>query len=91
MRTPRVIAYDVSDDGARLRVEALVARYGRRVQYSVFEGRLSEAEVTELLAAAAPLLAPASDSLRVYALAGDAPRAAGRAGPDDASATDLFA
>jgi CRISPR-associated protein Cas2 len=64
----RIIAYDVSCDRRRARLERLVSQWATRVQYSVFEGRLSDPEVAALLRRAKALLEPATDSLRVYRL-----------------------
>ena len=45
----QLIVYDVEDDRARGRVATLLEGYGRRVQKSVFECRLGEREVKELV------------------------------------------
>lgn len=39
-----VIAYDISDDRRRDQMADLLGRYGRRVQWSVFECHLDETE-----------------------------------------------
>jgi CRISPR-associated protein Cas2 len=44
-----VIVYDVPEDGLRLQVADLLEGYGSRVQKSVFECELEEAEAEELL------------------------------------------
>lgn len=62
----RVISYDVASDRRRRRMEKAVLRYAVRVQYSVFEGWLTDRELQLLLDRAARLLDPATDSLRVY-------------------------
>lgn len=63
-----VIAYDIADDCARLRVDQHLQGWGDRVQYSVFEAYLTAAEARRLLAALADLIDPQSDSLRLYPL-----------------------
>ena len=43
-----VIAYDIRDDRRRARVAALLSRYARRVQFSVFSAYMSLADVSLL-------------------------------------------
>lgn len=62
-----VFAYDVEKDGKRTKLAALLDEWLDRVQYSVFEGRLSLKEARSL-AAQASLLLGAEDSLRVYCI-----------------------
>jgi CRISPR-associated protein Cas2 len=64
----RIIAYDIADDRRRRRLEKLCLRVAARVQYSVFEGWLTDREVAHLLHRARPLVRPPGDSLRVYHL-----------------------
>jgi CRISPR-associated endonuclease Cas2 len=54
-----VAAYDVAHPGRRRQIAALLARYGRRVQRSVFEVWLEPAELPVLKRALGPLLDPA--------------------------------
>lgn len=63
----RVICYDISSDKSRSRVARLLEQKVSRVQFSVFEGRLTEASLRRLVASIEPHLA-ASDSLRVYTI-----------------------
>ena len=44
-----VISYDISDDRTRSKVANLLADYGRRVQYSVFECRLDAKRLEKLV------------------------------------------
>jgi CRISPR-associated protein Cas2 len=62
-----VIAYDIEDDGARRRVFEYLTDHGMRVQYSVFECRLSEDERTGLWAGINAELGE-TDSVRWYPL-----------------------
>lgn len=62
-----VFCYDVSRDGARARVAALLETQLIRVQKSVFEGRLSS-KAARTLARQAGALLDEGDSLRVYAV-----------------------
>lgn len=62
-----VVAYDVEDDGLRARVAKVVEQYGRRVQWSVFECRLTPEMRDELSARLATVLAPpAVGHVRLY-------------------------
>ena len=60
-----LIAYDVASDRERARLARLLAGYGDRVQYSVFEAELSTKDVQEILSVAAEMVAK-TDSLRLY-------------------------
>jgi CRISPR-associated protein Cas2 len=62
-----VIAYDIEDDGARRRVFGRLEDHGTRVQYSVFECRLSENERMVLWADINAELGE-TDSVRWYPL-----------------------
>ncbi len=64
----RIVAYDISSDARRRRLEKWVGRFVERMQYSVFEGMLTDAEVARLLRGAARYVLPPDDSLRVYSL-----------------------
>lgn len=63
-----VVAYDIPDDGRRLKVARLLERYGERVQYSVFEMHLTREEWDRLWRALTHLLVEQEDHLRVYRL-----------------------
>ncbi|MDA0129465.1 CRISPR-associated endonuclease Cas2 [Vibrio sp. MarTm2] len=43
-----LICYDISDRKIRYRIEKALLGYGERVQYSVFECKLSDAELVKL-------------------------------------------
>lgn len=60
-----VYCYDVADDRRRAQAAEVLQRRAVRVQQSVFEAVLDEAEAEALLSAAARELAP-EDSLRMY-------------------------
>ncbi|ADE85030.1 CRISPR-associated endonuclease Cas2 [Rhodobacter capsulatus] len=62
-----VFTYDVSQDRKRRRVARILEGAATRVQYSVFEARLSEQRAAALAQRVAAELAP-GDSLRVYAI-----------------------
>lgn len=68
-----LVAYDVATDSSagrrRLRkVAQLCVAYGQRVQKSLFECSLSEAQLEELLYRLLTVIDDAEDSLRVYRL-----------------------
>jgi CRISPR-associated protein Cas2 len=60
-----VFAYDISDDRLRRRVAGILEDNAVRVQNSVFEAWMSEAQTTNLAERIEKLLI-AGDSLRVY-------------------------
>jgi CRISPR-associated protein Cas2 len=62
-----VFAYDVTDDNRRNRVANLLEDFSVRVQYSVFEARLTAPAARSLAGRVKRLLLP-GDRLRVYAV-----------------------
>lgn len=66
----RVFAYDITSDRRRARVAAVLEEVAVRVQYSVFEARLSHRETEAVVARLKPMLAR-EDRLRVYAIGAD--------------------
>ncbi|RIH89768.1 CRISPR-associated endoribonuclease Cas2 3 [Calidithermus terrae] len=70
-----LVTYDVntvSEEGkARLaRVAKVCKNYGQRVQMSVFECRVTRAQLEELEAKLLKVIEPDKDSLRIYTLPG---------------------
>ena len=69
-----LVTYDVEDDRLRTRIADTLEGYGQRVQYSVFECRLSAAQYAELIDALERLLDRTSEeeasmvSIRCYRL-----------------------
>jgi CRISPR-associated protein Cas2 len=61
----RLIVYDIANDRRRRKVAALLEKRAARVQESVFEARLSQAQLTRLRHRLDAVLAP-EDSLRIY-------------------------
>lgn len=61
-----VVAYDVTDDKTRRRLEQRLHAFGERVQYSVFECHFTVAEARFYLARMADDLDERTDSLRAY-------------------------
>lgn len=62
-----VFCYDVSSDRTRRRISSRLEDAATRVQYSVFEGRMSETRANALAQRIAAML-DTGDSLRVYAI-----------------------
>lgn len=63
-----MIAYDIRDNRRRRQVEKALSGLGERVQYSVFECRLSREQLAALAGLLASCIDPAEDSLRYYPL-----------------------
>ena len=66
-----VVAYDITDDGRRVKVANLLKSYGERVQLSVFECWLTVAEFKLLKQRLGERIDLASDSVRFYRPEGD--------------------
>ena len=62
------ICYDIKDDRRRVQVAKVLADFGERVQFSVFEANLSPEESAQLIRRASRVLHPEEDSLRLYPL-----------------------
>jgi len=63
-----VLAYDIADDKRRRKIARLCEAVAERVQYSVFEAYLTEAELEKLLKKTSRWMQTGQDSLRVYTL-----------------------
>ena len=61
----RVICYDIASDRVRERVARALEEVAVRVQYSVFEARLTHAQAERLMEGLSRLVEP-GDSLRLY-------------------------
>ena len=62
------MSYDISDESTRRRIHDILKGYGKRVQYSVFECRLSGPEYRELKERVAPEIEGETDNVRFYNL-----------------------
>lgn len=62
-----MVAYDISDDRRRRRVHGILKDYGARVQFSVFECRLSATQLAMLRGRLSAEL-ESGDSVRWYPL-----------------------
>ncbi len=70
-----LVTYDVNTEDTagrrRLRKVAIICKdFGQRVQFSVFECRVNEVQYEALCAKLRKIIAPDSDSLRIYKLQG---------------------
>ncbi|MFZ5911595.1 MAG: CRISPR-associated endonuclease Cas2 [Chloroflexota bacterium] len=65
-----LLAYDIADPKRLARVAKSMEAVGERVQDSVFEAWLDEAELGKLLKKAQKVMKESEDSLRIYALCG---------------------
>jgi CRISPR-associated protein Cas2 len=63
-----VISYDIIDDRRRLRVAATLEDFGERVQKSVFECHLEDAQIADLKARIETELDTEQDRVRYYQL-----------------------
>lgn len=63
----RVLCYDISCDRRRRKIAKLLEEHASRVQYSVFETRLSKNALNRIVAQSLSLLSE-DDSLRVYTI-----------------------
>lgn len=66
-----LISYDIPDDKRRLKVANCLEDFGDRVQYSVFEARLSIEETQELCERLIQRIDPQEDSIRIYRVCGN--------------------
>jgi CRISPR-associated protein Cas2 len=67
-RAQYVVTYDIKDDRRRNRVARVLEGHGERVQYSVFECRLTAGQFDELWEELAKKIDDEEDSLRAYRL-----------------------
>lgn len=66
-----VVSYDISDDRTRRKVAKTMENYGRRVQFSVFECRLSTPRFREMYGKLITLCMKPGDSIRMYTICED--------------------
>ncbi|KAA0221429.1 CRISPR-associated endonuclease Cas2 [candidate division KSB1 bacterium] len=63
-----LISYDITDDKVRFRLARTLKDFGKRVQRSVFEAEITEAELTKLHQKLAQVRLDSDDSIRLYRL-----------------------
>ncbi len=69
-----IICYDTPSDKRRRKLHKMLKNYAVPVQESVFETFLEGPRFDELLRRVSPLIDPAVDSVRIYAMTRDAQR-----------------
>jgi|NGEPerStandDraft_6_1074524.scaffolds.fasta_scaffold178816_2 CRISPR-associated protein Cas2 len=60
-----VVAYDVSDDRRRARLSAALERHGVRIQRSVYDLHVDDADVNELVEVLGDIIDPARDTVHL--------------------------
>lgn len=63
-----VIAYDITDNLRRSRIVKIIEQHGVRVNYSVFERLLTDAQLERLQEKIAQIMLPTEDSVIYYPL-----------------------
>lgn len=63
-----VIAYDIPDDKRRARVAKTLEGYGQRMQYSLFECRITKVQYLRLRARLEEIIEPEEDEVSFYFL-----------------------
>ena len=63
-----VISYDIPDDRRRNQLAKVLKGFGTRVQYSVFEARLTRSQFKQMKQAVNGVINTDEDSVRYYAL-----------------------
>ncbi len=63
-----VVAYDIPDDRRRLRVAKILLGYGERVQYSVFECRITKVQYLRMKERLDDVIDPVEDRVSFYSL-----------------------
>ena len=61
-----VIAYDISDNKNRSRIEKLISRHGKRVNKSVFECMVTEGQYNKLVLSLSALIDVKTDDIVIY-------------------------
>jgi CRISPR-associated protein Cas2 len=63
-----VVVYDIADDDRREDVAMFLSQYGPRVQPSVFEVDLPDAEAAAFRSQLSAMIEPEDDQIRLYAI-----------------------
>lgn len=63
-----LISYDIPDNKRRTKLAKILEDYGERVQYSVFECRLTAKQIAKLTQELKGVLVEKEDSIRIYRL-----------------------
>lgn len=68
MKSFVIITYDITDDNVRTKLANKLKDFGKRVQYSVFEGDITEVEKANLKEMLSKVKLDEDDSIRLYSL-----------------------
>ena len=63
-----VIVYDIADDRRRLKIFKFLKNYATRIQYSVFEGNLTDEDIVMLEAELTRMMNPQKDGIALFQL-----------------------
>jgi len=63
-----VIVYDIANDRRRLRVFKYLKNYATRIQYSVFEGNLTDEDLIQIEAKLTEIMNPKEDGIAFFQL-----------------------
>lgn len=63
-----IVTYDIPEDKRRLKIAKTMKDFGTRVQYSVFECLLPQAQIDKMHKLLSRLILPEEDSIRIYRL-----------------------
>lgn len=63
-----VIVYDIANDRRRMKVFKLLKNYTTRIQFSVFEGNLTDEDLVQIEAGLRKLMNPNEDGIAIFQL-----------------------
>ncbi len=61
-----IICYDIEKDKSRTKLAKIMEQYGKRVNYSVFECMLTDAQHRYILGAIQKIINPKTDKIKIY-------------------------
>jgi len=61
-----VITYDIEEDKRRNKIAKLLENYGVRVQFSVFEFKIDNNQIKEIIQKLSEIIEKEKDSIRIY-------------------------
>lgn len=70
-RILQIIAYDVQDDRRRLKVSTILEKYGKRVNFSVFECMFTPAQLKRVREKLSALIDTGTDTILFYQICVD--------------------
>lgn len=63
-----IICYDIEKDKSRTKIAKILVQYGKRVNFSVFECMLTEAQHRYILGVFQKTINPKTDKIKIYLL-----------------------